>query len=114
MHDARIIVVLKAWLHSAYSNVHLSACKCKSLLCTLCDTGTSPHPCACRPVAMQISPDAKDLIKRLLRRRPHMRYKLEQVEAHPWIQRYKHTVAPHSEYMPKALAKELAEPLQAG
>ena len=64
------------------------------------------HASACRspPVILnvqmyvQISDEAKDLIRRLLRVNPEKRLTLEQVLAHPWIQRYEQTCAPVSEY----------------
>ena len=47
---------------------------------------------------LQISEEAKDLIRRLLRANPEKRLSIEQVLAHPWIQRYEQTRAPVSEY----------------
>lgn len=49
---------------------------------------------------VQVSEEAKNLIKRLLRATPSERMTLDAIEAHPWLQKYAHTVAPRSEYRP--------------
>jgi serine/threonine protein kinase len=63
--------------------------------------GSTAHNLLAR---LQISHEAKDLIRSLLRKRPEKRLTLERVESHPWIARHEHTIAPESEYRPRAHA----------
>jgi aurora kinase len=49
---------------------------------------------------LQVSDEAKDLIKKLLAKAPEDRLPLSEVLKHPWIVRYEKTVAPLSEYRP--------------
>lgn len=47
---------------------------------------------------MQVSEDAKDLLRRLLRKDAAQRLSFAEVLKHPWIKKYEDTVAPESEY----------------